>query len=117
MLQYSSVRRQERGFAITRRNLLIALLSVTALVGTAVPQKASVPKQPSKESLGEENVKELLLLMDTDKTGKISKQEWMKFMEVEFDRLDKDRKGELDWKELMQSRVSVKKVRFADTGK
>jgi Ca2+-binding EF-hand superfamily protein len=42
----------------------------------------------------------LLLLMDTDKSGKISKQEWMTFMEAEFDRLDKDKKGELDVREL-----------------
>jgi len=33
--------------------------------------------------------------MDTDKNGKISKQEWMKFMEAEFDRLDKNKTGEL----------------------
>ena len=44
--------------------------------------------------------------MDTDKSGKISKEEWMKFMEAEFDRLDKDKKGELDAKELEQLRVS-----------
>jgi hypothetical protein len=30
-----------------------------------------------------------LLLMDTNENGKISKQEWTKFMEAEFDRLDK----------------------------
>jgi hypothetical protein len=34
--------------------------------------------------------KSLLLLMDTDKDGRVSKQEWMSFMEAEFDRLDKD---------------------------
>jgi hypothetical protein len=47
-------------------------------------QRAAVPKQQDKAALAEANVKELLLLMDTDKTGKISKQEWMKFMEAEF---------------------------------
>jgi Ca2+-binding EF-hand superfamily protein len=105
------------GFTMTRRNLLIAVLSATALVGTALPQKAATPKQPSKDSRAEENVKELLLLMDADKSGKISKQEWMKFMETEFDRLDKDKKGELDQKELLQSRVSVKHVPSAVLGK
>jgi hypothetical protein len=35
----------------------------------------------------------LLLLIDTDESGKIFKQEWLKFMEAEFDRLDKDKKG------------------------
>ena len=100
-----------------RRNLLIALLSAASLVGTALPQRQATPKEPSKDSLAEENVKELLLLMDTDKSGKISKQEWMKFMEGEFDRLDKDKKGELDRSELLQSRVSVKHVRTAVVGK
>lgn len=45
--------------------------------------------------------------MDTDKSGKISKEEWMKFMESEFDRLDKDKKGQLDIKELEQSKLRV----------
>jgi Ca2+-binding EF-hand superfamily protein len=31
--------------------------------------------------------------MDTDKNGKISKQEFTKFMEAEFERLDKDKSG------------------------
>jgi EF hand len=38
--------------------------------------------------------KQLLLAMDTDQSGKVSKQEWMRFMEEEFDRLDTDRKGQ-----------------------
>jgi len=41
------------------------------------------------------HVQELLLVMDTDKNGKISKQEWMKFMEAECDRLDENKTGEL----------------------
>ena len=45
-------------------------------------------------------MKELQLLMDTDKNGKISKLEGMKFMGAEFDALDKDKKGETDQKEL-----------------
>jgi len=41
--------------------------------------------------MGEEQAKQLLLLIDTDKSGKISKQEWTRFMEAEFDRLDKEK--------------------------
>lgn len=52
--------------------------------------------------------KQLLLAMDTDKSGKVSKQEWMRFMEEEFDRLDTDHKGQLDVKELTQSRVRMR---------
>jgi EF hand domain-containing protein len=55
-----------------------------------------------------EAAKELLLAMDTNKSGKISEEEWMKFMEAEFDRLDTDHKGQLDVKELTPSRVRVR---------
>jgi Ca2+-binding EF-hand superfamily protein len=82
------------------------LVAAWAILGTAVAQKAATPKLQDKLALGEE-VKQLLLLMDTDKSGKISKQEWMKFMEAEFDRLDKAKNGLLDVKELTQSKVRV----------
>jgi hypothetical protein len=44
---------------------------------------------------------------EREKSGKISKEEWMKFMEAEFDRLDADDKGQLNVKELTQSRVRI----------
>jgi len=68
-----------------------------------------------KQLLAEDDVKQLLLLMDTDKNGKISKQEWMKFMEAEFDRLDKSKNGELDIKEIAQSKL--RSSRSANAGK
>ncbi len=93
---------------IVRVIVAIAVLVVSwAILGTAVAQKAAVPKPQDKLALGEPEVKQLLLLIDTDKSGKISKQEWMKFMESEFDRLDKDKKGQLDAKELAQSQLQV----------
>jgi Ca2+-binding EF-hand superfamily protein len=49
----------------------------------------------------------LLLLMDADQNGKISKEEYMRFMEAEFNRLDIDKSGELDVKELTRSTFSV----------
>jgi Ca2+-binding EF-hand superfamily protein len=39
--------------------------------------------------------------------GKISREEYMRFMTAEFDRLDKDKNGELDVKELTQSAFRV----------
>jgi hypothetical protein len=86
---------------------ITVLLAIAAILGTAVAQRAAVPKPQDKLALGENGVKQLLLLMDTDQSGKISKQEWMKFMEAEFDRLDKDKKGQLDAKELEQSKLRV----------
>jgi len=86
----------------------VAVLIVTwGLPGNAVAQRQAVPKAQDKLTLGEPEVKQLLLLMDTDKSGKISKEEWLKFMEAEFDRLDKDKKGQLDAKELERSRLRV----------
>jgi hypothetical protein len=94
---------------LTRRNLLIALAGASgALVTNAVAQKPATSKEEDKFALVNNNVKELLLLMDTDKNGKISKQEWMAFMEAEFNQLDKEGKGELDPKQLSQSRLFAK---------
>ncbi len=96
--------------------LVIAMLATTwGMVGTAVPQKAAVPKPQNKLAIGEDEAKQLLLLIDTDKKGKVSKQEWMRFMEAEFERLDKAKSGQLDVTELMQSKVCVS--HFSSVGK
>jgi len=98
--------------------LLMAWMCASgALPETCFAQKASVPKKPNTTAIASEKVKELLTLMDTDKNGKISKQEWMKFMEAEFDRLDTNKKGEIDPKDLLKSTVSLKHARASDLGK
>ncbi|MGA7752161.1 MAG: hypothetical protein WCB05_05000 [Candidatus Sulfotelmatobacter sp.] len=94
---------------MTRRKLLIALMSATGAAAVA----DIAPKPRDKYALANENVKQLLLLLDTDNSGRISKREWMNFMEAEFNKLDKDGNGELDPKELMQSKVSVGQVNSA----
>jgi 5S rRNA maturation endonuclease (ribonuclease M5) len=58
-----------------------------------------------KLAAGTTATKQLLLLMDTDNNGKVSKQEFMSFMEAEFDKLDVNHDGELDVKELTQLQV------------
>lgn len=99
-----------------RRNwLATAIAAVGAVMPAAFAQKAGAPKPKDVNALAEEHVKDLLLLMDTDKNGKISKQEFMRFMEAEFERLDKDKSGELDPHELLQSRFQI--AHFADVGK
>jgi hypothetical protein len=98
---------------LTRTNIVRAIVAIAALVatwamlGTVLAQRQAVPKPQDKLALGEPEAKQLLLLIDTDKSGKISKEEWMKFMEAEFDRLDKDKKGQLDAKELERSKLRV----------
>jgi hypothetical protein len=61
--------------------------------------------EPSKVARGEAEVKQLLKLMDTDQSGKVSKEEFMRFMAAEFDRLDVNKDGELDVQELTRLRV------------
>lgn len=67
---------------------------------------------------GEDAAKQLLLLMDRDKSGRVSRAEFMSFMEAEFSRLDKDKSGELNVKELEQSQFKVREPElFSRAGK
>jgi hypothetical protein len=110
---------KNRGTQMTRRYLMMALVGGTLAVpvSSLAQDTAGSPKQPDLAAIGAENAKQLLLLMDTDKNGKISKQEWMRFMSAEFDRLDTDHSGELDPHELLASRVTIRRTRPADQGK
>jgi Ca2+-binding EF-hand superfamily protein len=94
-----------------------AAIGVCAFIGATfvgTPVTAQEPDQKAealkakKLAEGEREAKKMLLLMDTDKSGKVSKQEFMSFMEAEFDRLDINKDGELDVKELTDSRVQVR---------
>jgi EF hand domain-containing protein len=99
----------------TKRLWVIVVIAVLVATGTmfvnAAAQKASVPKPQNKLLIAEDGIKQLLPLMDTDKNGMVSRQEFMKFMEAEFERLDKNKKGELNVKELTQSNLTAS--RFA----
>jgi Ca2+-binding EF-hand superfamily protein len=86
---------------------IMVMVASGGLLGNAAAQKASVPKPQDNLALGEDEVKKLLLIMEPDKKGQISRQEYMKFMEAEFERLDKDKNGELDVKKLTQSSVTA----------
>jgi Ca2+-binding EF-hand superfamily protein len=95
---------------MNRRNLLLTMLGATGAVAVnAVAQKTTAAKPQDKVSIASNDVKELLLLMDADNNGKISKKEWMSFMEAEFNQLDREGRGELDLKELAQSRLVAKR--------
>jgi biopolymer transport protein ExbD len=95
--------------------VIAMLIAAWVMLGTAVAQKAAVPKAQDKLALAENEVKQLLLLVNADENGKISKQEWMKFMEAEFERLDKGKTGQLEVKELTQSKLRVS--HFGSAGK
>lgn len=63
---------------MTPKTLIVALIAgMFAVAVMTVAQKAAFPKQPDKITQADQNVRELLLLMHTDKNGKISQQERM----------------------------------------
>jgi len=98
--------------------VIAMLASCWPALEVAVAQtKANVPKPQDMLVIGESAVQQLLLLMEPDKNGKISKQAWMRFMAEEFDRLDKDKKGELDARELRRSHVLMNHASARDVGK
>ena len=105
------------------RNMIWAILLIAVLVmagaslRSSIAQKASVPRPQNNLALGEEQVKQLLLLMDTDHDGKVSRQEYMSYMEAEFDRLDRNKSGDLDVSELTRSSLSASHTTYAFTGK
>ncbi len=93
-----------------RWSVLLAVTALFAITGTPVAaQKAATPKPPDNVQKGEPEVRQLLRLMDQDKQGKVSKEEFMRFMAAEFERLDKKNEGKLDVKELTQQPVQPTK--------
>lgn len=98
-------------------NWKMILAAALFILGTAAPVVAtaqdsifnsSAERNPKKLAAGEREAMQLLKLMDTDQHGRISKQEFMNFMSAEFDRLDTYKSGELDLKELVNSRVRTR---------
>ncbi len=79
----------------------IRLLIVAAVAGLAGAAIASPKLDPMTAGL--KQTVQLLVLMETNHNGVVSKAEFMQFMEAEFDRLDKNKDGALDVKELTQT--------------
>jgi hypothetical protein len=93
---------QEGRPKMVRKLFFVALvLALTSTAGVA-QTGASAHQKADPE------VMKLLQLMDKDQNGKVSREEFMAFMRAEFDRLDVNKDGELDVKELTALRVSAR---------
>jgi hypothetical protein len=89
---------------LKRNKFAFAAAAVVLAAGSAM---ASIePPSQSVLARGETEAKRLILLMDRDHSGMVSREEFMMFMGAEFDRLDKNHNGELDVKELTQTHVT-----------
>jgi hypothetical protein len=86
-----------------RMMMLVAVVVGLATAWSLVPAAFAAPRLES----GLKQTMQLLVLMETDQGGKVSKAEFMRFMEAEFDKLDKNKDGALDVKELTQSQYYV----------
>ncbi len=86
---------------------ITGLFAAAATVKMAVAQdtKQDQAKRDQNVAAGEAEAKRLLVLMDKDKSGRVSHQEFMAYMEAEFQRLDVNKDGELDVKELTEFHV------------
>ena len=82
----------------------ITTVMISLLIGAATPAFAVSSRGLAQ---GEKETRELLQLMDRDQNGRVSKQEFMQFMEAEFDRLDVDHNGELTVRELSTFRFRL----------
>lgn len=109
---------------LIRRQKILLLLVIAGMFAAGVtlrttiasgqsssPDAQNISPQSPKVAAGEMEAKKLLLLMDTDKNGKVSRQEFMNFMAAEFDRLDKNKDGQLNVKELTQSQLMTAQTR------
>ena len=98
-----------------KKSKLVILLFAVLFASAPLAQNRATAAPGDSQGLKEDEVNLMFFLMDTDKNGKISKQEWMTFMSAEFDRLDTDKSGDLDPKELAQ--LSLRRSNFSSTGK
>ena len=80
------------------RIVKVALLTTALVAGAATTPALAVNARGV--AAGETLARQMLMLMDTDKNGQVSRDEWMRFMAAEFDRLDVDHSGYLTVREL-----------------
>jgi Ca2+-binding EF-hand superfamily protein len=76
----------------------IAFATMVLVLAVASTPAFAISNQALQQ--GTKETRQLLRLMDTDQNGEVSKAEFMRFMEAEFDRLDVDHSGALSVREL-----------------
>jgi hypothetical protein len=96
------------------------LLAAGTTVGTAWARGDNLSQPHSPAVLGEEQVKQLILLLDQNgqHQGTVSKEELMKFVSSEFDRLEHDRSGSVRTEDVQEPAARQgQPVTFSSAGK
>jgi hypothetical protein len=98
--------RRGRGFKQWRGTLArkaIALITTTFVVSTISTVALAQSKQTTATAT--RDVRQLVQMMDKDKDGTVSKDEFLQFMGQVFDRADVNKNGKLEPEELQQTSI------------
>jgi len=101
----------------TTRMFVICAVAAAFTAGIVTGTPYQTNQASDSDSLSPGEVAQLFRLIDVNKTGKITKQQWMDFMTTEFDRLDTNKSGVLDSAELSRSRLRVSSFVFPPSQK
>ena len=75
--------------------------AIAVLAAAAGVTSSAMAAEAAKGGAGATYTKALITKMDVNRDGKLTNAEFMKFVEAEFDYLDKDKSGQLDTSEVM----------------
>ena len=89
-----------------------AVILVAFLIVGAISRDASAFDERT-DLLTDAHIRKLLLLMDRDKSGTVSKNEFMKYMSRRFDELDVDHSRRLEPDEAQAMKIPIWVIRKA----
>lgn len=84
--------------SMTKSGKVVVLLGASLAVSSLSSEAFAVSNRTS--AVARADVRQLLDLMDKDKNGVVSRDEFLQFMAETFDRLDINRSGQLEHNEL-----------------
>jgi hypothetical protein len=95
------VNERETSMPMTRN--LIALVGMSLVVGSV--STGAVAQSRRTATAATRDVQELIRMMDADRNGSVSKDEFMNYMSQTFDRLDVNKSGTLEPNELRRMTI------------
>jgi len=95
-----------RFFSLARAALVGAFVALMAIAPSARASDVSADKVPPNYSaLMKKKAMDVMHAMDPDNKGYVNKDDFMKYFEMMFDKMDKNHDGKLDKSEFMGSKT------------